>query len=136
RHELKEWKDYAVAPKRAELIEEMEALVGSEEAPKALADRIKRLQDEWKTISKGIVSDSEADWQRFHQASQAAYQPCREYFEAQARLRQENVEKRKAVLERLIAFEATQIGDNPDWRLIASVLTDAPKEWRRYFPVD
>jgi hypothetical protein len=135
-HELKEWKDYAVAPKRAELIEEMEALIGSEEAPKALADRIKRLQDEWKTISKGIVSDSEADWQRFHQASQAAYQPCREYFEAQARQRQENVEKRRLVLERLRAFEGSQSGEHPDWRAVAAVLREAPQEWRRHSPVD
>src|SRR5882762_8225841 len=135
-HELKEWKDYAVAPKRAELIEEMEALVGSEEAPKALADRIKRLQDEWKTISKGILSDSEADWQRFHQAAQAAYQPCREYFEAQARLRQENVEKRRLVLERLRAFESSQSGEHPDWRAVAAVLREAPQEWRRFSPVD
>ena len=135
-HELKEWKDYAVAPKRAELIEEMEALIGSDEAPKALADRIKRLQDEWKTISKGIVSDSEADWQRFHQAAQAAYQPCREYFEAQARLRQENLAKRRTVLERLQVFEGSQSGEHPDWRAVAAVLREAPQEWRRHSPVD
>lgn len=135
-HELKEWKDYAVAPKRAELIEEMEALIGSEEAPKALADRIKRLQEEWKTISKGIVSESEADWQRFHQAAQAAYQPCREYFEAQARQRQENLEKRRLVLERLRAFESSQSGEHPDWRAVAAVLREAPQEWRRHSPVD
>jgi len=135
-HELREWKDYAVAPKRFELIEEMEALIGSTETPKVLADRIKRLQDEWKTISKGIVSESEADWQRFHQASQAAYQPCREYFDAQARLRQENVEKRRIVLERLRAFESSQSGEHPDWRAVAAVLREAPQEWRRYSPVD
>jgi hypothetical protein len=135
-NELKQWKDYAVAPKRLELIAEMEALIGSTEPPKALADRIKHLQQEWRTIGKGIVSEAPEEWERFQQASQAAYQPCREHFEAQAKLRQQNLDNRKAVLERLIAFEATQNGDNPDWRLLASVLSDAPKEWRRYFPVD
>jgi hypothetical protein len=135
-NELKEWKDYAVAPKRAELIEEMEALIGSAEPPKALADRIKLLQEEWKTISRGIVSESEADWQRFHQAAQTAYQPCREYFEAQARLRQENVEKRKLVLDRLRAFESAQSGEHPDWRAVAAVLREAPQEWRRHSPVE
>jgi Domain of Unknown Function (DUF349) len=135
-NELKQWKDYAVAPKRLELIAEMEALIGSTEPPKALADRIKHLQQEWRTIGKGIVSEAPEEWERFQQASQAAYQPCREHFEAQAKLRQQNLDQRKAVLERLIAFEATQSGDNPDWRLLADVLSDAPKEWRRYFPVD
>jgi Domain of Unknown Function (DUF349) len=135
-NELKQWKDYAVAPKRIELIEEMEALIGSTEEPRVLADRIKSLQQEWRTISKGIVSDAPAEWERFHHASQAAYQPCREYFEAQAKLRQKNLENRRAVLERLTAFETTQNLENPDWRLLASVLREAPQEWRQYFPVD
>ena len=134
--ELKEWKDYAVAPKRAELIGEMESLIGSSEAPQGLADRIKQLQEEWKTISKGIVIDSEADWQRFHQASQAAYQPCRVYFEAQAKLRQDNVQQRQGVIERLRAFETAHSSEHPDWRAVATVLREAPREWRRYSPVD
>jgi hypothetical protein len=134
--ELKQWKDYAVAPKRIELIAEMESLIGSNEDPKVLADRIKSLQQEWRTISKGILSDAPAEWERFHQASQTAYQPCREYFEAQAALRRGNLENRKAVLERLAAFEAAQDWENPDWPLVASVLREAPQEWRRYFPVD
>jgi Domain of Unknown Function (DUF349) len=135
-HELKQWKDYAVAPKRLELIAEMEALIGSTQEPKALAERIKLLQQDWRTISKGIVSEAAEEWQRFQQAAQAAYQPCREHFEAQAALRLQNLDERKAVLERLLAFEAAQNVENPDWRLLASVLNEAPQEWRRYFPVD
>jgi hypothetical protein len=134
--ELKQWKEHAAAPKRAELIGEMEALVGAPEAPEALAKRIKQLQDDWKTVSKGIVIDSEADWQRFHQASVAAYQPCREHFEALAKLREANIERRLGVLERLRAFEAAQGGEHPDWRTIAAVLREAPQEWRRHSPVE
>jgi uncharacterized protein DUF349 len=134
--ELKQWKDYAVAPKRLELIAEMQALIGSSEEPRALADRIKSLQQDWRTISKGIVSEAAEEWERFQQASQAAYQPCREHFEAQAKLRLQNLDRRKAVLERLLAFEAAQNVDNPDWRLLANVLSEAPQEWRGYFPVD
>jgi hypothetical protein len=135
-NELRQWKDYAVAPKRIELIDEMEALIGSTEEPKVLADRIKSLQQEWRTIGKGIVSEAPAEWERFQHASTAAYQPCRDYFEAQAKLRQENLGCRKAVLERLTVFETTQNGENTDWRLLANVLREAPQEWRRYFPVD
>jgi Domain of Unknown Function (DUF349) len=134
--ELKQWKDYAVAPKRTELIGDMEALIGAEEEPRVLADRIKSLQEEWRTISQGLVSDASTDSERFHQASQAAYQPCREYFAAQAKLRRENLAQRQAVLDRLAAFESAQSGQSCDWRLLASVLREAPQEWRQYFPVD
>ncbi len=135
-NELKQWKDYAVAPKRVALSEAMEALIGSPESPQDLAKRIKALQLEWQTISKGIAADAPTEWERFHQASRAAYQPCQEYFAAQAKLRQENFERRKAVLARLTAFEAAHEGDSPDWRLLSQVLREAPLEWRRYFPVE
>lgn len=135
-NELKGWKEHAAAPKRAELIEEMEALVGSAEEPQALADRIKQLQEDWKTVSKGIVIDSEADWQRFHQASLAAYQPCREHFEARAKLWEANLERRRGVMDRLRAFETAQGGEHPEWRAVTAVLREAPQEWRRHSPVE
>ncbi|MGD0493840.1 MAG: DUF349 domain-containing protein [Steroidobacteraceae bacterium] len=135
-NELKDWKEHAAAPKRAALIEEMEALIGSALEPRALADRIRQLQEDWKTISKGVVSDSDADWQRFHEAAQSAYQPCREHFEAEAKLRQTNAEQRKAILERLRIFETAHSGEATDRRAVAAVLKEAPQEWRRYFPVE
>ena len=42
-----------MTPKRAELIEEMESLVESTLDPPTLADRIKSLQEQWRTLSKG-----------------------------------------------------------------------------------
>jgi len=135
-NELKEWKDFAVAPKRTELIADMEGLIGSSEEPQVLAERIKALQEDWRTISKGIVGEASADWERFHKASQSAYEPCRKYFEEQAKRRQLNLESRRALVDRLVAFEKTQEGDNPDWLLIARALREAPQEWRRHFPVE
>ena len=135
-NELKGWKEHAVAPKRLELIGAMEALIGSTETPEALADRIRQLQEDWKTISFGVLSDSEADWQRFRQAAQTAYQPCRDYFAAQAKQRQDNVERRREVLERLRTFEAAHSDAQTDWRAVATALREAPREWRGYSPVE
>src|SRR5579872_1312199 len=80
--DLKDWKSFSVVPKRMELIEEMESLIGATLEPVALADRIKTLQEDWKTLSKGAGDNPQVEWQRFHEAAQQAYQPCREYFEA------------------------------------------------------
>src|ERR1700746_3971512 len=49
--ELQDWRSFTVAPKRAELIEEMESLVGATIEPAALAQRIKTLQEDWRTLS-------------------------------------------------------------------------------------
>jgi len=133
---LQDWRSFAVAPKRIELIEQMEALIGAEEAPTALADRIKRLQEEWKLISKGNTEDTQAEWQRFHDAAQRAYEPCREFFSAQALLRDGNLEKRAALLARLQTFVDSQNPDHPDWREIARALRESRLQWRSLQPVE
>lgn len=138
--ELKDWKSFSVAPKRAELIEEMLSLVGAPLDPPALADRIKSLQDEWRSLSKGVGANLdpaiEADWQRFHEAAQKAYQPCSEYFAAQALVREENLRRRDALLARLTAFDAAHNWDQPDWQAVIRALRETKQEWRDCSPVD
>jgi hypothetical protein len=58
------------------------------------------------------------------------------YFGAQAQLRRDNLQQRKAMLERLATFEAAQNPETLDGRLLASVLREAAQEWRGHFPVD
>jgi hypothetical protein len=135
--ELKDWKTFSVTPKRAELIEEMESLVGeTSDDPLALAERIKALQDQWRTLGKGAGENAEADSQRFQDAFQKAYQPCREYFAAQARVREENLRRRDALLATLTAFESETRWEQPDWQAVINVLRETKQAWRRCAPVD
>ena len=134
--DLKDWKSFTVAPKRVELMEEMESLVDATLEPQALADRIKQLQDEWRTLSKGVGENLEADWQRFQEAAQKAYLPCKAYFEAQAQVRQENLQRREALLQRLAAFESGHDWERPDWRTVIVALRESKQEWRRHSPVE
>ncbi len=134
--ELKDWKSFSVAPKRAELMEEMEALVGSTWEPPVLAGKIKDLQDQWRTLSKGAGENLEADWQRFSEAAHKAYAPCREYFAAQASARAENLQRREALLARLTAFEAGHNWEQPDWRTVITALRESKQQWRGHSPVE
>lgn len=133
---LKDWKSFSVTPKRAELIQEMELLVEATLDPLALADRIKSLQDEWRTLSKGAGEALEADWQRFQQAAQRAYQPCKEYFAAQALVREDNLKRRDALLAELTAFEAGHNWEQADWRAVIKALRETKDAWRSCSPVE
>lgn len=135
-NELRQWKDYVAAPKRIELIEEMEVLVGVDEPPESLAEHIRALRQEWRTLNKGVATLPEAEAERFEQAFQAAFKPCQAHFAAQAAQRRENLEARKRVLERLAAFEAGIDAAAPDHAMIGRVLREAPQEWRSHAPVD
>lgn len=135
-NELRQWKDYAAAPKRLELIEELEALIGADEEPEALAEHIRALRQEWRTINKGIAVDVGTEVERFERAYQAAFQPCQAYFAAQAAMRRANLDSRRQVLGRVLAVEAGLDAERPDHPLIAHVLRQAPQDWRSHVPVD
>jgi exonuclease SbcC len=135
-NELRQWKDYVAAPKRIELIEEMEALIGVDEPPEALAEHIRALRQEWRTINKGLAVEAGAESERFEKAFTAAFQPCQVYFAEQAAIRRTNLEARKQVLERLLAFETGLDPEQPDHSLIMRVLREAPQDWRGHAPVD
>jgi hypothetical protein len=142
--ELKDWKNFSVMPKRAELIEEMESLIGAAIDPQALADRIKSLKEEWRTLGKGVGKgvgadpepEIDVDQQRFQDAARKAYEPCREYFAAQALIRTQNLQRRDALLAELTAFEAQTNWDQADWQAVIRVLRETKNEWRRCSPVD
>jgi hypothetical protein len=133
--ELQDWKSFAVTPKRSELIAQMQALIGVDEEPTQLAEDIKRLQEEWKTLAKGS-SDSEEDWAKFHEAAQAAYQPCKAYFEAQSQLRERNLEQRKALVARLAEYDQTTDWDQVEWKNVINALRSAKQEWRNASPTE
>ncbi len=134
--ELKDWKTFRVVPKRAELLKQMQALVGADVSPEDLAKRIRRLRDEWRSLNRGAGEDTTPEWEQFQQAAELAYEPCREHFARQAELRRENQRQREALIERLATFAAEQAAENPDWRAMQHALATARREWRQYAPVE
>jgi Domain of Unknown Function (DUF349) len=134
--ELQDWKTFRVVPKRAELVQQMQSLVGADLSPEDLAQQIRRLRDEWRTLNRGAGEDPSDELQQFQQAAERAYEPCREHFARQAELRKENQERREALIERLTHFAAEQAGENPNWRAINQAIVESRREWRLHAPVD
>jgi hypothetical protein len=134
--ELKAWKSFSVVPKRAQLVERMQGLIGADMSAEELARQIRRLREEWRTVHRGAGEEPTPEREQFDAAAERAYEPCREHFAKQAEHRKENQAKREALLERLSAFAATQSGDDPDWRTIQLALVESRREWREHAPVD
>ncbi len=134
--ELKDWKTFTVVPKRAELLAEMQALVGAEISPEELAQRIRHLRDDWRTLNRGAAEEPTPELQAFEEAAERAYEPCREHFAKQAEVRKENQAKREDLIARLTDFAAAHEGDDVNWRAVQQVLVESRREWREYAPVD
>ena len=133
-NELRDWQGFAITPKKEQLVTDMEALVDADMDPQELANRIKRLQSEWKSL--GHSKDSQALWERFSQASEKAYEPCKAYFENLSGVRQQNLESRKAIVAQLGDYLTNFNFSNADWGAVNQVYETAKQEWRRYTPVE
>ena len=136
---LLDWKQYAVEPKQQQMIDQMQALVSSNDNPEALASKIRHLQEQWKSISKG--SNDQEPWLRFQQLAEQAYQPCKLYFAEQAALRLANLDKRRTLVSQLNDYVSAQPWEDDDaksidWKLTEKLIGAAIKEWQSYAPTD
>lgn len=131
--ELGDWHGFATQPKQIALCEQMEYLAEQPMDPEAKAEKIRELQGEWRGL--GGSSDRSL-WQRFREASQAAYAPCREYFSAKSGLKQTNLETRRAICDQLSQFLEGADWDTVDWKAVEQIQRTAKGEWKAAWPVE
>ncbi|MDR7090930.1 DUF349 domain-containing protein [Cellvibrio fibrivorans] len=132
---LGDWHEFAVTPKKEALISQMQALATSSINPENLATKIHELQDSWKEVSKGVQQQDDELWQQFQQASAVAYAPCKEFFEAQAAERENNLNKRRELVSQLQQYLQGYDFANAVWKDVEQTLKTARAEWQTYWPV-
>ena len=132
---LGDWHEFAVTPKKEALITQMQALATSGINPENLATKIHELQDSWKEVSKGVQQQDDELWQQFQQASAVAYAPCKEFFEAQAAERENNLNKRRELVSQLQQYLQGYDFANAVWKDVEQTLKTARAEWQTYWPV-
>ena len=132
---LGDWHEFAVTPKKEDLIKQMQALSESKLAPNDLASKIHELQDQWKELSRGGQQNDESLWEQFQVASVQAYTPCKEYFERQTQERESNASKRTALITQLQAYLEQYDWQNAVWKDVEKTLKLAREEWKSYWPV-
>ncbi|MBA1149208.1 DUF349 domain-containing protein, partial [Ectothiorhodospiraceae bacterium WFHF3C12] len=134
--ELRDWRRFATLPKQEQLCEQMEALVGAEMPPPELAEAIKSLQDAWKETGGSDSPESRRLWERFQSASDEAFEPCRAWFDEQARQREANLAERERIVEQLESFlERVDVSGLPTAKLI-EIRGTAREEWNHFSPVE
>lgn len=119
---LKEGMTESLEKKRA-LCERAEALKDSTDW-KATADELTKLQKEWKTIGPVAKKHSDAVWKRFISACDYFFEQKNKATSSQHSVEQENLEKKKAIIEKLNAIE-----ENMDVEEATQLVRDLMKEW-------
>ena len=119
---LKEGMNENLEKKRA-LCEKVEALKDSTDW-KATADELTKLQKEWKTIGPVSKKYSDAVWKRFISACDYFFEQKNKVTSSQHSVEQENLEKKKAIIEKLNALD-----ENMDVEEATQLVRDLMKEW-------
>lgn len=109
----------------------METLIESDLPLQERANRIKKVQREWKLLDATDSVHSQQLWKRFKKASDAAYAPCDQHFAEQRQTRQDNLEKREQIFTALSSLstdpEATSA---TDWKAYEEQIRQAKRQWR------
>jgi hypothetical protein len=144
--EIHDWQGFAIEPKKIDLIERMQALVGSEEDPEILAGKIKTLQSKWKKLGALPPRRDRALWNQFSAAADEAWEPCKLAFARQAESRKKNYQLRMQLVTQLVDYERKMVWpddedpesgtDGPDWKLVQKTLDTAREAFRNIRPVD
>ena len=119
---LKEGMNENLEKKRA-LCEKAEALKDSTDW-KATADELTKLQKEWKTIGPVAKKYSDAVWKRFISTCDYFFEQKNKATSSQRSVEQENLEKKKAIIEKLNAID-----DQMNMEEATQLVRDLMKEW-------
>jgi hypothetical protein len=144
--EIHDWQGFAIEPKKVELIEQMQALVGVAEDADTLAAKIKALQDEWKQLGPLSPRRDQELWQAFRAAADEAWAPCKEIFEQRDEARKAVYRQRMELVAQLRDYESKIAWPDlenpdpelpaPDWKMVRKTLNAARKAFAELTPVD
>ena len=109
--------------KKRALCEQAEALKDSTDW-KATADTLAKLQKEWKTIGPVNKRHSNEVWKRFITACDYFFDQRNKAQSSQRNQEQENLEKKKAIIEQLNAID-----ENADSEEVTQQVRDLTKQW-------
>ncbi len=133
--EYDDWAEFATSDKRTELIKEVNNLQGQKLEPRSLANKINSFQKQWQNLDQHGKTASKDKWSTFKEACERAWAPCKDYFEVLETKKEENRDKKLALLKDLDAFPAGKTVENTTVIQIVMFLKGVHEKWKQYAPV-
>lgn len=131
-HELRDWRNFAAAPKRDQLIEGMEGLADSALDEPARDQQHRRLVRDWKALGDAAASRERST--RFRKASDRVREQLTDYYQRRDQQRETNLVERERLCEQLETLVShTAATSDPD--SLRTIRDRAREAWRQWSPV-
>ena len=126
---------FAVNPKRAEMIKEVEALINDsgELKPRDQANKIHEIQTKWQQLDNSSRPASRDQWEEFKTLTDKAWQPCEEFFAELDSIKIENAIKRRKIIASINSY--VQSSDFKKNKNLYKYLKNQFDEWQKFAPV-
>ena len=116
---------------KTELCEKAEALMLNDSIRESL-DEYKVLHDQWKEIGHVAKDVNESIWERFKAAGDRLYERRREFIESQESVYAENLEKKKAIIEKTKELMTSLPFDaHAKWQEASDLFAAFMEEWKQ-----
>ena len=133
--EYDDWAEFATSDKRTELITEVNKLAAQKLEPRTLANKINSLQKQWQNLDQHGKTASKEKWSTFKDACEKAWAPCKDYFAVLEDRKEENRDKKLALLKNIESFPAGKTTENTTVIQIVMFLKGVHEKWKQYAPV-
>ena len=126
---------FAVNPKRAEMIKEVQALINDsgELKPRDQANKIHEIQTKWQQLDNSSRPASREQWEEFKTLTDKAWQPCEEFFAELDSIKIENANKRKEIISSINSY--VHSSDFKKNKNLYKYLKNQFDEWQKFAPV-
>ena len=126
---------FAVNPKRAEMIKEVQALINDsgELKPRDQANKIHEIQTKWQQLDNSSRPASRDQWEEFKTLTDKAWQPCEEFFAELDSIKIENANKRREIITSINSY--VQSSDFKKNKNLYKYLKNQFDEWQKFAPV-
>ena len=122
---LSAWRHWGTTQARENLIDQMKLLVDSRLEANKIANAIRDAKAQWRDWEQSGDHSEHTLWKKFSDACDAAYAPCKPFFEKQKAERKQNLAEKRQLIEEINSrFDQTD-WKQPNWKEIDKWLRQA-----------
>lgn len=137
--ELSDWEHYIATPRKQELLKNIQALVEQPlDNPNEQAKQVKQYRKTWNSLGH---ADEDIDHQlndKFNQACEQAFAPCRSYYAEQEKLRANHLANRQELIDQANALAQSMLQESisADFKALDAQLNKLQHAWQGAGEVD
>lgn len=132
---LEGWRHWGTDKAREQLIDEATALINTDQKPQERLKTLKNLRDRWKKLGKIDPKSARILWEQFDTACNKAFEPVSKNRKEENEQRQQNMESRQSLCEKLELIYKETNWNEPEWREVDKSITQLRNQWRQAGPV-